>query len=57
MMFTVNKSFCFHMEVAILCSLVQPYSDLAELADRQQNSRSETATAQAQNSGYSNPVL
>ena len=58
-MIPVNKSFCFHMEVAILCSLVQPYSDLAELADRQQNnsSGSETATAQAQDSGYSNPVL
>ena len=36
-MFTVNKSFCFHMEVAILCSLVQPYSHTGQPATDSRN--------------------
>ena len=36
-MFTVNKSFCFHMEVAILCSLVQPYSNTVQPATDSRN--------------------
>ena len=47
---TVNKSFCFHTVVAILCSLVQPYSD-SGYPGRQRNTGSDISTAQAQHSG------
>ena len=49
---TVNKSFCFHTVVAILCSLVQPYSDSGYPGrQRQRNTGSDILTAQAQHSG------